>query len=41
MLTKSGVPGSAFGLDNHIRISFATSLSDLETALNRIEKALS
>ena len=36
----AGVPGSAFGLGNHIRISFATSQKELETALDRIEKAL-
>ncbi|MDQ5922249.1 MAG: aspartate aminotransferase [Pseudomonadota bacterium] len=36
----AGVPGSAFGLGNHIRISFATSIQKLETGLDRIEKAL-
>jgi aspartate aminotransferase len=36
----AGVPGSAFGLGNHIRISFATSMKQLETALDRMEKAL-
>ena len=35
----AGVPGSAFGLGNHIRISFATSPKQLETALDRMEKA--
>ncbi len=36
----AGVPGSAFGLDNHIRISFATSLNEIILALDRIEQAL-
>ena len=36
----AGVPGSAFGLDNHIRISFATSHTELEKALDRMEQAL-
>ena len=36
----AGVPGSAFGLDNHMRISFATGMTELATALNRIEAAL-
>lgn len=31
------VPGSAFGADNFIRISYATSLEQLEVGLNRIE----
>lgn len=31
------VPGSAFGLDNHMRISFATSMENLTNALDRIE----
>ena len=30
------VPGSAFGLEGHIRLSFATSLAVLEKALDRI-----
>ena len=34
------VPGSAFGAEGYFRISFATSMSNLETALDRIEKAL-
>jgi aspartate aminotransferase len=33
------VPGSAFGLGGHARISIATSMSNLETALDRIAKA--
>lgn len=36
----AGVPGSAFGLNNHIRISFATSMDELKRALDRIENAL-
>jgi aspartate aminotransferase len=32
------VPGSAFGSDRHIRISYATSLQQLERALDRLEK---
>lgn len=39
LLDKTGVavvPGSAFGLDGHIRISFATSMANLENALGRI-----
>jgi len=35
------VPGSAFGAEGYFRISFATSMENLELALNRIEKALS
>ncbi|MDQ5770581.1 pyridoxal phosphate-dependent aminotransferase [Thiothrix subterranea] len=39
LLDKTGVavvPGSAFGLEGHIRISFATSMTNLENALERI-----
>lgn len=39
LLDKVGVavvPGSAFGLEGHIRISFATSMANLENALSRI-----
>ena len=32
------VPGSAFGLNGHARISIATSMSNLEKALDRIEQ---
>lgn len=31
------VPGSGFGADNHLRISFATSMKNLVEAFNRIE----
>ncbi len=34
------VPGSAFGAEGYFRISFATSMKNLEDALNRIEQAL-
>jgi aspartate aminotransferase len=34
------IPGSAFGSDNHLRISFATSMNRLEEGLVRIESAL-
>ncbi len=34
------VPGSAFGADGYFRISFATSMANLQNALARIEKAL-
>jgi aspartate aminotransferase len=35
------VPGSAFGAEGYFRISFATSMENLQNALDRIEKALS
>ena len=31
------VPGSGFGSNDHIRISYATSMAQLEKALDRIE----
>ena len=34
------VPGSAFGLDGHMRISYATSQKVLEDAISRIKKAI-
>jgi len=34
------VPGSAFGLSGHLRISIATSQENLEQALDRIEGIL-
>ncbi len=34
------VPGSAFGAEGHFRISFATSMENLQTGLNRIAEAL-
>jgi aspartate aminotransferase len=33
------VPGSAFGLDGYMRISIATSMTNLQKALDRIEQA--
>ena len=34
------MPGSAFGMENYIRISYATSMPKIEEGMNRIEKAL-
>lgn len=34
------VPGSAFGSDEHIRLSYATSLDDIEKGLDRLEDFL-
>ncbi len=42
-LIKAGValvPGSAFGLEGYARISYATSMANLEKAMDRIEQAL-
>jgi len=36
----AAVPGAAFGADAHIRISFATSMEQLEKGFDRIEAAL-
>ncbi len=44
LLAEAGVavvPGSAFGSDGYIRLSFATSMENLTKALERIAKALS
>ncbi|SKC83279.1 pyridoxal phosphate-dependent aminotransferase [Maledivibacter halophilus] len=35
------IPGAGFGTDNYIRLSYATSLENIEEGLNRIEKAVS
>ena len=35
------VPGIAFGKENHIRISYATSMKNIEEGMDRIEKAVS
>ena len=35
------VPGSAFGTPGHMRLSYATSMQNLETAIARLAKALS
>jgi aspartate aminotransferase len=32
------VPGEAFGTDEHIRISYATSMKELARGLDRIEQ---
>lgn len=43
LIEKAGVavvPGSAFGCEGHIRISIATSMKNLEGALERIKKAI-
>ncbi len=34
------VPGSAFGAEGHLRLSYATSMDTLEKALDRIDKLL-
>jgi aspartate aminotransferase len=34
----AAVPGSAFGLSGHIRLSIATSMENLTNALDRLEK---
>lgn len=42
LIEKAGValvPGSAFGSEGHIRISIATSMANLQNALERIKKA--
>jgi aspartate aminotransferase len=36
----AGVPGSGFGAPGHIRFSFAVSMQTLESALERMRKAL-
>ena len=44
LLVEAGVavvPGSAFGSEGYIRLSFATSMENLKNALERIAKALS
>ncbi len=43
LIEKAGValvPGSAFGTPGHIRISIATSMANLEKALDRIKNAI-
>ena len=34
------VAGGAFGADNNIRLSYATSMANIEKGLDRIEKAV-
>ncbi len=43
ILEKAGValvPGSAFGAEGHLRLSYATSRDILDKALDRLEKLL-
>jgi aspartate aminotransferase len=43
LLEKAGVavvPGSAFGAEGYLRISFATSMDNLKNALARIHQAI-
>ncbi|MDM8569685.1 aminotransferase class I/II-fold pyridoxal phosphate-dependent enzyme, partial [Thiotrichales bacterium HSG1] len=43
LIEKAGValvPGSAFGADGYIRISFATSMENLEKAMGKLQKVL-
>ena len=43
LLNSAGVgvvPGDGFGADNHLRLSFATSLEEINRGLDRIKKAL-
>jgi aspartate aminotransferase len=43
LLTEAGVatvPGTAFGAPGHLRLSFASSMEQLEEAIGRIKKAL-
>ena len=37
----AAVPGAAFGSDDHIRLSYATSLNNIEKGLKRIKEAIS
>ena len=34
----SVIPGASFGMDDYIRISFATSMDELKKGMDRIEK---
>ncbi len=34
------VPGSAFGADNYVRLSFATSMAQIDKGLDRLAKLL-
>jgi aspartate aminotransferase len=34
------IPGSAFGLDDYVRISFATSINELQKGMDRIQSWL-
>jgi aspartate aminotransferase len=37
----AAVPGAAFGSDDHIRLSYATSLKNIEEGIKRIKNAVS
>jgi aspartate aminotransferase len=37
----AAVPGVAFGSDDHIRLSYATSLKNIEEGVKRIKDAVS
>jgi aspartate aminotransferase len=37
----AAVPGAAFGSDNHIRLSYATSLGNIKEGIKRIKNAIS
>jgi len=36
----AAVPGKAFGADNYLRFSYATSLDNIEEVLKRIKKII-
>jgi aspartate aminotransferase len=36
----AAVPGAAFGSDDHIRLSYATSLANIEEGMKRIKNAV-
>jgi aspartate aminotransferase len=36
----AAVAGGAFGADNNIRLSYATSMGNIEKGIDRIEKAV-
>ena len=35
------IPGKAFGLDNYIRLSYATSIEAIEKGIERLKKFIS
>jgi aspartate/methionine/tyrosine aminotransferase len=37
-VTRSAVPGEAFGTHQHVRISYATSMHELERGLERLHR---
>ena len=36
----AAVPGDAFGADDHMRLSYALSMEDLDAGLDRVEQAV-